>query len=128
MIPTPQVVRPKPARRFRALNAGDEGRLFFPLPYLVSPPLGPVHLLARGAPAAAHHGDKAVEKVTAVMGAGARFRVVLDRENRLVAVPKALQSLVVEVDMGRFASELVKTLHLDGKTVILTRYLNLGRV
>src|SRR5712691_11664253 len=66
-----------------------------------------------------HHVGEPMEQVVRVVGAGRRFRVVLDGERRPLAVPQALTGAVVEVDVGGLPSLTFDGCRVDSEAVVL---------
>src|SRR6266446_2222595 len=67
----------------------------------------------------AHQSDKALEQVMAVLGAGARLRVVLDRKYRLSEDPQPFVGLVEEREVGRL-DEPRQAFGVDDEAMVLT--------
>ncbi len=99
----------RPIEGVRDLNGGQ----------MASAALGLVHLFGGGGTPCGDHFDKAVKKVSAVVGAGAGLRMILDGKNGFLGVSEAFEGLVVEVDVGGFAACFFEAFKVDGKTVVL---------
>ena len=98
------------------------------LSHLVAQSLGLIHLLACRAPACIQHFDEAVEQVTCIVRSGTGFRVILNRKDRHVFMPKSLKCAVVEVDVGRFTACLFETFGFHRKAVVLAGDFHLSGV
>jgi hypothetical protein len=49
----------------------------------------------------AHEGDELFEEIGRIVRSRPRFRVILDREERQVAMAEALQTSIIQIDMGQ---------------------------
>src|SRR5712692_9551024 len=75
----------------------------------------------------AHHVDEAGEQVMSVVRARRRLRMVLDGEDRQLAVAHALGGPIVQIDVGLLEPDLRHGLGVDGEAVILRRDLDAAR-
>ena len=62
--------------------------------------------------------------VVRVMGTGAGFRVVLNAEDRLVAMSESRHGAVVEIQMSDHDAAAVQGRCIKGKSMVLTRDLH----
>src|SRR6516162_3258829 len=72
-----------------------------------------------------HEPGKALEQIMAVVRAGARLRVVLDREDRLADHPQPLIGLVEERQVRRLDA-VGQAFRVDDKTMVLAGDLDLA--
>ena len=52
-----------------------------------------------GSTMSGHQINEAVKKIHGIMGAGRMFRMVLHRKGRMLPVPHALKTAIIEIDM-----------------------------
>lgn len=74
----------------------------------------------------AHHGNKAVKEIHGVMGARCEFGMVLDGEGRIFCVLHALQTVVIEVDMGNLNLIFWEAAFVYTKAMVLCSYLHMA--
>src|SRR5436189_4876480 len=66
-----------------------------------------------------HQGNEVVEQISRIVRAGSGLGMILYAEHRMIAHAKALQRVIVQIDVSDFHLSRIQRVRIDGEPVIV---------